>query len=500
MADQPILSPSEMQHLRLTRGNMLPSLSGAMLARALDAFETGNLREASLLWQTMCSRDDILSVVKPKREKAVSRRDWTVLVADDSRNAKRQKEVLTDFWNSVRCVNAYDRNQKGALPLLVRQMMEAQSYRYAAHHIQWRPTARGLRATFEYVPLNFFENRTGTLRFVRNGIGISGEELVPNEWMVTVGDGLMQAGSIGYFCKSRALQDWIIFSQDFGQPKVVGRTAQAEDSPGGVAMANAVAAFGNDWRSVIFGDDGTGKIELLTVNGSASVLPMPALIERVDRRLTAMWRGADLSTMSSNEGQGTGASLQDGETDILEFDDALTISETLNEAERTVLAYHFGADVEPLAYIRLLVPQREDLKLLLEVVTRLVALGAPFAIAEVLERFGWSMPKDKEQLLGKPKAEPTTLDAVTQLNASKDNAEEKFLAGASRLLGKAGAEDRATLVVQLKEVLSAPKGQELNALKGFVERLPEQVGKDAAQVAAWEQLLMASLVNGLGAE
>lgn len=495
-----LFSSAQSTHHRRLRFNPLRSLTGQSLATALDGFEAGDLRAAALLWQSMWGRDDILSVVKPKREKAVSRRDWTVLTSDDSGAAKAHAKTLTDFWNGITAVNAYDRNERGGMSRLIRQMMESASYKYAAHHIAWKPMAGKLTATFEYVPLWFFENRTGELRFVSDGMGYAGVEMPRNEWMVTVGDGLMIAASIGYFAKRSALADWITFSQDFGQPKVVGRTGQSADSPGGEAMADAVAQFGNDWRTVIFGDDGSGKIELLTVNGSASLLPMPALIERVDRRMTALYRGADLSTMSSSQGQGTGASVQEGETDIIEFDDALTISETLNEVERQVIAWHYGANVTPRAYIRLLVPQREDMKLLLESINTLVRLGAPFAVSEVLERFGWSQPKAGVELLSARAAapvDPAAPDATTQTNGLSDAAEERFLAGAARLLARCPEEARAELTEGLKTVLKAPAGTELNALVEFIAELPEQIAKDGREAAEWRALLAGALTAGL---
>ncbi len=377
---------------------MLRGLSGESLASALDAFESGNLRAAALLWQSMCQRDDVISSVKAKREKSVSRRDWQVLTTDDSAEAKAQAKILEDFWNSIRVVNAFDRNQRGGFALLVRQMMEAASFKYAVHHLVWQPAALQLGCTFEYVPLHFFENLTGTLRFCPTGMEYEGQEMKPGEWLVTTGDGLMVAGSIGYFCKRNALADWMAFSDKFGMPGILARTSQGKETPGGMAMAEAAESFGQDWAAVLYGDDGSGKIDLIQASGGAT-LPFPALIERVDRRLAALWRGADLSSMSSGSGQGTGASLQSGETDLIEQDDALNISERLNEIEQTVLQWWFGPEVKVKAYVRLVVPQSEDLRLLISAIESLVRLGAPISMPNVMERFGFAMPKQGEALL-----------------------------------------------------------------------------------------------------
>lgn len=480
------------EYVRQIRGTLLRGLSGPSLASALDAFERGDLRQAALLWEAMAGRDDIISVVKPKREKSVSRRDWQVIAADDSREATKQKKVLEDFWNSIRAVNAYDLNDRGGVSKLIRQMMSATSYRYAVHHLVWQPSGSGLRCTFEFVPLSFFENRTGRLQFCQTGTEYTGAPMADDEWMVTVGDGLMMAGSIGYLCKRNSLADWLAFSDKFGTPGILGRTSQAKDSPGGQAMLEAVEGFGQDWNAVIFGDDQSGKIELIQASGSSSTLPFPNLIERVDRRLAALWRGADLGTMSSREGEGSGASLQQSETDLIEQDDALTISERLNEIDEMVLRWWFGPRVKPRAYFRLIVPQRQDLQLLLQAVEMLVRQGAPLATDDILERFGFGRPKAGADLLGR--AGQAGPGLRPEVNAER--AEERFLAEAGKLLAKAAREDREDLADQLREVLAAGEGERLQMLAAFMEQLPEQIGQDAAQVRAWETLLASALANG----
>jgi hypothetical protein len=71
------------------------------------------------------------------------------------------------------------------------------------------------------------------------------------------------------------------------------------------------------------------------------------------------------------------------------------------------------------------------------------------------------------------------------------------LAQAGKLLANARATDHAAMVEELRDVLKADDATLLNALSGFITRLPESVGKDAAQVEAWETLLASALVNGL---
>ncbi len=395
-----VTSAEALRTVRQNKYNPLRSLSPDMLARLLEQFEHGYLTETALLWEKIAERDDVIASVKPKREKDVSQLDMQV-VADAAAGAvgEAHKATLEDFWKNVRCLNSYDRNERGGFRRLVKQMMTAVSYRYAAHHIIWDPRADGtLRATFEFVPLWMFENRTGTLRYLKSTAAQSGEILTDGEWMVTVGDGLMISCCIGYLAKRSAFNDWLIFSEKFSVPGVLGRTTGKKGTPEAEAMRAAVESFGHDWVAVVYGDDGThaDPIKLVQAQGNPSGMPMPAVIERVDRKFAALYRGADLSSMSSNAGDGTGASLQDKETDILRRDDAETIAETLADVSRMVIEWHYGNGTEPLARVELVVPVNEDPAKVVQAGLALKAAGAPVDMAALMDRAGVAADKSQD--------------------------------------------------------------------------------------------------------
>src|SRR3954463_2138046 len=113
-------------------------------------------------------------------------------------------------------------------------MGTAASYAYAVHHFVWKPQpgrmlevpgadpVPALRAELEHVPLWFFENVTGTLRFLPyGGFGVEGRPLDwDGEWMVTTGAGVMFAASICHVFKRLTFQDWTIFNERYAQAKV----------------------------------------------------------------------------------------------------------------------------------------------------------------------------------------------------------------------------------------------------------------------------------------
>ena len=479
-----ITSAEALRVMRQQKYNPMRTLKPATLARALEAFAIGYLREGAILFEEIADRDDTLKSVKPKREKEVSQLDKQVVALPGSGDAgEQQREVLEDFWNNVRAVNSYDRNERGGFRRLVKQMMSAVSFRYAQHHIVWRPSNGRLHATFEFVPLWLFENRTGSLRYLRDPFSQDGEVLDPSEWMVTYGDGLMIACSIGFLAKRSAFNDWLIFSEKFSVPGVLGRTSSGKDTPEGQAMRAAVESFGHDWTGVIYGDDGTHDkpIEIIQAAGNPSGMPMPAVVERVDRKFAALYRGADLSTMSAGGGEGTGASLQGDEKNILLADDAETITETLADVSRMVLEWHFGRGVEILAKVQLMVPQDEDEKFYLESVKALKDMGVRISKDAVLERLGIQEADEGEIALGEVKAETLKEDLGNALETEDFETEDRRLDEEMQALRMALAADLKPLGDALFAAYQAGDAPAMTAaLKKISAGMPDLAGDAAA--------------------
>lgn len=491
---EPLIQSLEaIRSLRRQKFNPLRNLKPERLVSVLENWEIGHLRDGALLFETIADRDDTIKSVKPKREKEVSQLDKQVVALPGTGEAgDRHREILEDFWTNVRTTNSYDRNERGGFRRLVKQMMTATSFRYAAHHIVWQPGRGRIRATFEFVPLWLFENLTGTLRYLRDPWTMEGELLDPREWMVTYGDGLMVACSIGYLAKRSAFNDWLIFSEKFSVPGVLGRTTAKKDSDEGRAMRAAVESFGHDWTGVIYGDDGSHEkpIDIIQATGNPSGMPMPAVVERVDRKFAALYRGADLSSMSSGAStEGAGASLQGKEKDILLADDAETINETLAEVSRMVIEWYDGRGADVLAKVELIVPTDENEEFYLKSVESITKLGVRVSKDAVLERLGIQEASDEEQALGEvlSGAEST----VRQDVANSDLQDEL----ASRISGALSV-DLQPLGKALADALQA--GDEVAfgaALQKISDRMPEFLETEV-MTEILEDEMMLSLLGG----
>jgi phage gp29-like protein len=388
----PTLSPHRAKVHLQSRFNPIRGLTPETLSSYLDAFDLGYLGRAALLWQKIRDRDDTVKAVAEKRELSVSRLNWEILTVKDSPEAKLHQKALTQFYNRLTVTNALDRNQRGGVATLIRQMMHAQGHKYAVHELIWNPRAADLTAEFRFTPLQFFENRTGALRFLHTDLALEGEALEEGGWMVTVGAGLMEATSIAYLFKQLPLRDWLLFCEKAGIPALHGKTDAQKGTKEWEDFRDALANFGVDWALVTSLQAQVSPVDLKT----SSELPHPLLVDRMDRGIARLWRGADLGTMAK-AGQAVGANPQERETDVLEAADAMLISETLqHNVDRWVTRYRFG--VEPLAYFQLQPRVWTNREQELKIDDYLIRWGVRRSKRELLARYGRPEPEPNEDL------------------------------------------------------------------------------------------------------
>ncbi|MBI4024842.1 MAG: DUF935 family protein [Verrucomicrobia bacterium] len=520
-----ILQPARIRWSRRTAANPIRGLTFEKLARQLESFVLGYLSDAALTWETMERRDALLGAVAAKRKKAVARWTWEIQTLDDSPAAAQHKERLEAFYNNLVATNAFDENGYGGVSLLIRQMLDCVGKRYSAHEIVWKPdvgagfiparpagrdginpspTQNGLTAEFRFVPLWFFENTTGRLRFLQTAGALEGVPLNAGEWLICAGDGLMEASSILYLFKHAPLKDWLIYSERHGMPGIRGKTNAPKDSPQWEAMLEAIQNFAAEFAAVMSADETIEAIDLSTKGD----LPYPKLIEYCDRAMSALWRGADLSTLSSGP-ESTGASVQGKETELLEHDDAALVAETLQQqVDRYVIEYAFGAGVKPLAYFQLVPPVNLDAQKEIVIDQGLANLGLPIAAKDLYARYGRRQPEAGDELVTPraPAAPNPFGNARIIANAalSIDAKTPRLLAAAREELGRAQARALLPLRERLAEIETiANANDQQEALRRFQRDLPallKKINAAPATAQVLEKTLGAALLNGMATQ
>jgi hypothetical protein len=390
------------------RWSPLRYVTPATLGAALDGFDAGQIRSAALIWEAIERRDDVLRGAATKRRKSVASLPWSVVAEDDSPEAARHVAALEELYGSIRATDAIDGDRRGGLGLLVRQMMGAAMWYYSVHELVWVPGRGSVGVEARCVPLYFFERTTGRLRYTGPDGGASGQELEEGGWMVHAEDGLGHALASCWMFKRLGLHDWVNFSERAGIPGIHGEIDAEPGSPEWVAFVDALESYANDLIIATRTGATIKHLEMSTMPNA----PFEPLVERMDRRMAALCRGADLGTLSSQDG--AGASLQEGESNLLLEDDAASVGESLHEyISRPAIKYLFGR--APLARLVLTPAADLDAARELEVDEGLVRLGVRQDAATLAERYGRTLAAGQGESVGEASGEAGTVGAANDV-------------------------------------------------------------------------------------
>jgi hypothetical protein len=489
--------------------NPLVGLTPQALLNQIDQYRAGYLRALAVTMDAMEERDDLLASVVPKAKAAPTIHGWeinTVDVEDEAaaKEAARQKEVLEEFYNNLRATSALDQDQLGGVELLLEQMMDAKAKRYSVHNIVWKSLGSGrYTATFWHTPLWFFENTTGKLRFLKNSTSINGEDLEPGAWLTTVyrGFGIMVACAICCVLKRAPLRDWATYCGRHGLPGFEGVTDAEEGSKEWKLLWNAVrSAAAGEFAWVRSRNQEINKIDF----GAEGELPHPPLVEAMNRAMTAIWRGADLSTISSSTPDARGSQLQGEEADIIEAKDAQWLSGQLNmRVDRLVLDYVFGPNTPQLAYFKVLTAQKQNIELDLQIDEFALAHGHPVSQQQFAERYNRPLPGAEDTLLvaaAAPAPDPNAPAKIPAINEAQKQVLKIFMGRAKTLLGTAFASTMEPILSQLRAAINGPDDEFVPAMRALNERLPAYLdvpGIDAPTRAAFLKIFSTAFFNGL---
>ena len=321
--------------------------------------------------------------------------------------------------------------------------------------------------------------------------------------MVTVADGLGEALAICYMFKRLAVQDWLAFSEKFSVPGVLGRTAAKAGTPEGDAMRDSVLAYASEWQGVVYGDDGSIKdpIQVIQTPGGGS-LPQQELAGYMDRMISALVRGSDLSTLSQANSQG--ASVQAGETSALLEDDCALMSETLQtHLDRAVIKMVHGDD-HPAAYIVINPPADVDLSKDLLIDQGLKELGVSQDPSDLAERYGREISRSAG-ILPAASALPSGAGILPAASAIPSANEDGGGQNARATLDGGGQNARATLDPLLaalsadlqplgKALAGALQAGDLPAMRAALRKISAEM-PDFLETPAFADLLAAQLAD-----
>ncbi len=454
---------------RQMRFNPLRSLTPERLTSAMDSAAAGWLREFALILEAIGKRDAICRTVLGKRKSAVSRQPWNIEIVqgeEENPEAQAHQKTLEHFYANLTVTDATNLNVRTRVSGLLKQMMDAVLQEFAVHEIVWKPTNEGLSAELRRVPIYFFENRTGRLRYIGPDTRADGIPLEEDGWMVTVAESVGEAISICYMFKRLSVQDWVAFSEKFSIPGVLGRTTHAKDTAEGNAFRDAVANFGSEWVGVFYNDDGSMKEPLQIIQTLAgSSLPQKEMAEYMDKLITVLVRGGDLGTLSQEDSQG--ASLQGDESENITADDCAMVSEVLQTQLDPLVIRMVHGEVKALAQFVVAPPANEDLTRDLQIDEGLDRMGVKQKPEDIAERYG----REHDQALAE-KAEMAKAEILKSAEGKEAEEPERK--------GPAGAKEKPTAIAEnshpFQEWVAEVRGErKAAALQGLRTALAEDL-------------------------
>ena len=394
----PALNRQTVAMEQLMKGNALWGANPDTLVTAVTAYHAGNIAQLAKIVDAYERQDDVAATGRMKRDASVARCEHTVLIEEgheDDPRAQLHRETLQRFWATIRCTSAFNRAERGGIRLLKKQMMSARTHGWSAHNILWHTDGGSLRAEFVQIPIWHFENLTGELRFREHVTDWYGVPLWDGGWLINSATPIGPAVALACCAKRMSLQDWMLFCERAATPGLLGKTNAAIGTQAWNDLCEMLRRWGRAWVGAVDKDT-----EITPVNLNTGTPPMPQLVERMDRAIAALYRGADLSTIS--KGEGLGASLQGEESDMLESDQCAEISEALHEqVDRFVIRFMCGDD-EPLAYIWIEPVSKPDVESNTKIDDHLAKFGIRLSKRDMLQRYGRAEAADESDALEPP--------------------------------------------------------------------------------------------------
>lgn len=470
------------------RYNPLNNLTPQRITQAMDNFRCGYLSDAAKIYDAIRSRDGVVQACVQKRKRATSRLAWTIVeMGDDAEASAQQAKFLEDFFNNIVVTSAEDANKRGSMAMLVDNILCALENKYSVSEIIWHPeNAPRYSAEVRYVPLWFFENKDGILKFKKSSFDTDGVALEKDGWMISVADSpMMEATAVCWIIKRFAQADWACCSQRFGAPTpVYSSTAQRGTQEWNDAI-ETLAHLANGCGMVIASGE---TFDLKLPNGTSE--PFKTLCDEMNRNIALIWRGCDLSTLSADN---AGASLQSDESEILEDADCMLVEETIaHYLSLPALRWRFG-DVKPAAYLQLTRKNRKDKLNQIAVYKGAAEIGCPVAKRDVYEALELREPEANEDCVVLAAMSQTPMSLPTFANSQSPEAEIDAMLDE---LAKAKGKDIAPFIKRLDEIGKiTDAGDYADAMQKLYDDVLKLSNGGENEAAEMEKILKKSIGN-----
>lgn len=384
---------------------LTPERLGVILREA----EHGDAQSYLDLAEDMEERDLHYLAVLGTRRRQVSQLMVTAEPADESAEAGADAE-LARAW--------IDRQE---LEDEMFDLLDAVGKGFAVCEIMWDMSERQwMPARLEYrLPRWFeFDRETGDRLLLRSEASDYDEstgqlglvELAPAKFVVhrhaaksgiPIRGGLARAAAWAWLFKNYTTRDWVRFVETYGMPLRLGKFHQGATDPERDILFRAVRDIASDAAAII--PEGM-DIEFVTaLPGAAQPEFYSSLLNYIDTQVSKAVLGQTLTTDSGDGGSGSYAlgKVHDEVRHDIERSDARQLAATLSrDVVRPLILLNHG-DPGPRGFPRVIIGREEqsDPGMLAEAVSKLVPVGLPVGVEEMLGKLGLSVPEEGAEIL-----------------------------------------------------------------------------------------------------
>ncbi len=437
------------------------------LAQIFREADDGDVNRQMQLFEEMEEKDPHLFSQLQTRKNAVTGLDWEVVSFSDE---EQDKQIAAFVQEQLQAIRNFD--------AILLDLLDAIGKGIAISEIVWR-YKNGAVTVGSVHPIHqklLFWDNEDQLRLITNDEP-QGAPLVPNKFIVhqykarsghPARAGVLRVCAWMYLFKNYSVKDWVAFAEVYGMPLRLGKydgNASEEDKN---KLMEALIRLGSDAAGMI---PATAAIEFIEANKTTSVDVYERLARYCDEQTSKAILG---QTLTSDSGGGSYAQSKTHNEvrHDLTYADCVSLANTLrDDLIRPLVLFNFGeTDRIPSIVFDCELP--EDLKLLVEILKELVAIGVPIPLSHIYERFSIPEPKNGEPVTRMSQGLPMPLKLLANKAdppADPHRAAVEYQRRADDLAGRATEESAA-----LYEKVFAPI-QKLMAGAGSLEELQQQL-------------------------
>lgn len=445
--------------------SVLTGLDPVGMAEVLRQAGRGYPDRFFTLAEEMEERDMHYRSVLATRRLAITGVKPIVIAASEAKRDQLIADAVTEMVEAPGFEDDYLADLLDALPkgyAVVETIWDRQAKAWWPAEYQWRDQRHFL-----------IDQQDGRTLRLKDGMSIKGVDLPPYLFSIhrpklksglPVRGGLARLAAWAFLFKSYTLKDWMALLEVYGMPLRVGKFGRGSSMEDRRILLEAVRDISTDAAAIIPKEM---EIEFREVSGGTGNGLFSAMSEYLDKQTS---KGVLGQTMSTDDGASLSqAQVHENVRHDIARADARQLAVTANrDLIRPFVDLNFGPQEK---YPTLVIPitEAEDIKVLAEVIAKLVPLGLELSMPKTRERLGFEDPDEGDVLFKAPAAAKP--DEQDEQDEDADPAENDPKPPTRKPKKKTAEDDPATARLQPKcphcggyHALAADERSELDTL------------------------------------